>query len=139
MFCRDMGWKDDEDAVEAREGVCNMTDMLLAAPWGCSSSRLDRRPGPKPLEESGSEVSAPPAIALNWSRRSVTASLWDAFVPGEGKLVGSWTDRSRHHRGVRFARLASRSAVRQLSLSGSATGKIRLGRRCDRWNSDEDG
>ena len=28
MFWRDMGWNDEDEAVEAREGVCNMTDML---------------------------------------------------------------------------------------------------------------
>ena len=28
MFWRDMGWNDEVDAVDAREGVCNMTDML---------------------------------------------------------------------------------------------------------------
>lgn len=28
MFCRDMGWKEDEDAVEAREGVCSMIDIV---------------------------------------------------------------------------------------------------------------
>jgi hypothetical protein len=30
VFCRDMGWKEDEEAVEARDGVCNMTDMIVA-------------------------------------------------------------------------------------------------------------
>lgn len=27
VFCREIGWNEEEDAVEAREGVCNMTDM----------------------------------------------------------------------------------------------------------------
>lgn len=27
-----MGWKDDEEAVEAREGVCSMTDMMERLP-----------------------------------------------------------------------------------------------------------
>lgn len=27
VFCREIGWKEDEEAVEAREGVCNMTDI----------------------------------------------------------------------------------------------------------------
>jgi hypothetical protein len=30
VFCRDTGWKDDEEAVDARDGVCSMTDILLA-------------------------------------------------------------------------------------------------------------
>jgi hypothetical protein len=29
VFCRDTGWNDDEEAVEARDGVCSMTDILL--------------------------------------------------------------------------------------------------------------
>jgi hypothetical protein len=29
VFWRDIGWNDEEEAVEAREGVCNMTDMVL--------------------------------------------------------------------------------------------------------------
>jgi hypothetical protein len=29
VFCRDTGWKDDEEAVDARDGVCNMTDIFL--------------------------------------------------------------------------------------------------------------
>ena len=28
MFCRERGWKELEDAVEAREGVCSITDMV---------------------------------------------------------------------------------------------------------------
>jgi hypothetical protein len=28
VFCRETGWKDDEEAVDAREGVCSMTDIL---------------------------------------------------------------------------------------------------------------
>lgn len=28
VFWRDRAWYDDEDAVEAREGVCSITDML---------------------------------------------------------------------------------------------------------------
>ena len=32
MFWRDMGWNEDDEAVEAREGVCNMTDMLARGP-----------------------------------------------------------------------------------------------------------
>lgn len=32
MFCREIGWKEDEEAVEAREGVCNMTD-IFAMPY----------------------------------------------------------------------------------------------------------
>lgn len=31
MFWRERGWKEDEEAVEAREGVCNITDMLTNA------------------------------------------------------------------------------------------------------------
>lgn len=27
VFCLETGWKDDEEAVEARDGVCNMTDI----------------------------------------------------------------------------------------------------------------
>lgn len=30
VFWRVKGWKDDEDAVEAREGVCNMTDIVVS-------------------------------------------------------------------------------------------------------------
>ena len=30
VFCLERGWKDEEEAVEAREGVCNMTDILTA-------------------------------------------------------------------------------------------------------------
>lgn len=45
MFWRDMGWNDEEDAVEARDGVCSMTDMFgdnlfwnsLAVPIGFCS------------------------------------------------------------------------------------------------------
>lgn len=28
MFWRDIGWKDDDEAVDARDGFCNMTDMI---------------------------------------------------------------------------------------------------------------
>lgn len=28
VFWRDIGWKEEEEAVEARDGVCNMTDIL---------------------------------------------------------------------------------------------------------------
>ena len=28
MFCRDMGWNDEDEAVEAREAVCNTTDIF---------------------------------------------------------------------------------------------------------------
>lgn len=28
VFCREMGWKEEDEAVDALEGVCNMTDML---------------------------------------------------------------------------------------------------------------
>jgi hypothetical protein len=28
VFCRETGWKDEDEAVEARDGVCNITDML---------------------------------------------------------------------------------------------------------------
>lgn len=27
VFCRETGWKEDEEAVEARDGVCNITDI----------------------------------------------------------------------------------------------------------------
>lgn len=28
VFWREMGWKEEDDAVDALEGVCNMTDMF---------------------------------------------------------------------------------------------------------------
>lgn len=28
VFCRERGWKEEVDPVEAREGVCNITDIL---------------------------------------------------------------------------------------------------------------
>jgi len=31
VFWRDMGWNEEDEAVEAREGVCNMTDMAAGA------------------------------------------------------------------------------------------------------------
>lgn len=31
VFCRVIGWKEDDEAVEAREGVCSMTDMSRRA------------------------------------------------------------------------------------------------------------
>lgn len=49
MFCRDIGWKEEEDAVEAREGVCNMTDMLASTVAGKEQVEMLRLPGPKPL------------------------------------------------------------------------------------------
>jgi hypothetical protein len=49
VFWRDMGWNEEEDAVEAREGVCSMTDMLA----GDGAAMGDGLPGPKPLERSG--------------------------------------------------------------------------------------
>lgn len=30
VFCLDTGWKEEEEAVEARDGVCNITDMPTA-------------------------------------------------------------------------------------------------------------
>jgi hypothetical protein len=30
VFCRESGWKELEEAVEARDGVCSMTDMVVA-------------------------------------------------------------------------------------------------------------
>ena len=39
-----MGWNDEVDAVDAREGVCNMVDMLVGGNY--EGVRL---PGPKPL------------------------------------------------------------------------------------------
>lgn len=40
VFCREIGWKDEEEAVEARDGVCNMTDMFvfefICCSWMCS-------------------------------------------------------------------------------------------------------
>ena len=40
VFCRERGWKDDEEAVEAREGVCNMTDMLTRPDAASKKARL---------------------------------------------------------------------------------------------------
>lgn len=34
MFWRDMGWKEEEEAVEARDGVCNMTDIVCLLQFG---------------------------------------------------------------------------------------------------------
>jgi len=31
VFCRESGWKDEDEAVEARDGVCSMTDMTRRA------------------------------------------------------------------------------------------------------------
>ena len=31
VFWRDSGWKDEDEAVEARDGVCSMTDMVRRA------------------------------------------------------------------------------------------------------------
>lgn len=28
VFCRETGWKEDDEAVDARDGACNMTDIL---------------------------------------------------------------------------------------------------------------
>lgn len=28
VFWRDIGWKEEEEAVEARDGVCNMMDIV---------------------------------------------------------------------------------------------------------------
>lgn len=28
VFWRDMGWKEEDEAVEARDGVCNMMDIV---------------------------------------------------------------------------------------------------------------
>lgn len=28
VFWRDMGWNEEEEAVEARDGVCNMVDII---------------------------------------------------------------------------------------------------------------
>jgi hypothetical protein len=30
VFCRETGWKEEEEAVEARDGVCNITDISAA-------------------------------------------------------------------------------------------------------------
>jgi len=30
VFCRERGWKEDEEAVEARDGVCSITDIVPA-------------------------------------------------------------------------------------------------------------
>ena len=30
VFCRDRGWKDEDEAVEALDGVWSMTDMVAA-------------------------------------------------------------------------------------------------------------
>lgn len=34
VFWRDMGWNDEEEAVEARDGVCSMIDMLSSRAFG---------------------------------------------------------------------------------------------------------
>jgi hypothetical protein len=57
-----MGWKEEEDAVDAREGVCSMTDMLEGGNY--EGVRL---PGPKPLATRATELSAP-ATATGWGR-----------------------------------------------------------------------
>jgi hypothetical protein len=31
VFCLEMGWNEDVEAVEALEGVCSMTDIIAAA------------------------------------------------------------------------------------------------------------
>lgn len=28
VFCREIGWKEEDEAVDALEGVCNMTDIF---------------------------------------------------------------------------------------------------------------
>lgn len=44
VFCREIGWKEDEEAVDAREGVCNMTDMV-AMPFRRGDETQASEPG----------------------------------------------------------------------------------------------
>jgi hypothetical protein len=44
VFWRDMGWNEEDEAVEAREGVCNMTDMLAGVPSGAIGDGQAARP-----------------------------------------------------------------------------------------------
>jgi hypothetical protein len=34
VFWRDIGWKEEEEAVEARDGVCNMTGIMCLLQLG---------------------------------------------------------------------------------------------------------
>jgi len=44
VFWRDRGWKDEEEAVEARDGVCSMTDMASAAAAARCGDELGAEP-----------------------------------------------------------------------------------------------
>lgn len=47
VFCRVKGWKEDEEAVEAREGVCNMMDILgRMLPEGGGWARISKAARP---------------------------------------------------------------------------------------------
>lgn len=46
VFCLEIGWKDEDEAVEARDGVCSITDILAAALSAGSCERSVRRVGP---------------------------------------------------------------------------------------------
>jgi hypothetical protein len=43
VFCRDIGWKEEEDAVEALEGVWSMTDIIVVA----TQERTESAAGPR--------------------------------------------------------------------------------------------
>lgn len=43
VFCREIGWKEDDEAVDALEGVCNMTDMFDGKYYFCCFGRLSCR------------------------------------------------------------------------------------------------
>ena len=66
MFCLDMGWKEDEEAVEAREGVCSMTDIVPSAgsrSWRC---RPDAQLGVDGGERNQRVVEAVEAVEIEW-------------------------------------------------------------------------
>jgi hypothetical protein len=42
VFWRDMGWNEEEEAVEARDGVCNIVDIIrLEARYNKGVGRYD--------------------------------------------------------------------------------------------------
>lgn len=68
VFCRERGWKEELDPVEAREGVCNITDILANLTGDGEVSR-------------GSDAYGPmETIAGEWQRRQMSVAVlgtWD--------------------------------------------------------------
>ncbi len=89
MFWRDMGWNDEVDAVDAREGVCNMTDMLGGRQLRGGQAA---RPEASPMRAGVSNL-----------RRRPGGVLWRVFVIGSQRRVedrkGRWAGREDAGRG----------------------------------------